>query len=254
MAIKYNSAFRVSSILRAMASREHGAVMDQWAAVFGVEETDAPLKSIAVARLVGLLREQIDTVESQVMAADYSDSTYSAQIAGARAVATAENLTAEWADFRSRLTADVVHSFLIFADTLPVKETQLSNEELEAFSKLYKQVMVQIEDGYVPRTVKNFLRQQMRIIAHGVREYHVQGIQGFQRAGIESAIQAASRPADVDANAESEPVVGVGRLLKKMREYATMDMSTEQMLTVGDEIAATVGDPWPGWAWYERVG
>jgi hypothetical protein len=201
-----------------------------------------------------LLREQIDIVESQIVAADYSEATYSAQIAGARSVATAENLMADWAEFRSRLTADVVHSFLIFADTLPVKETQLSNEELESFSKLYKQVMVQIEDGYVPRPVKNFLRQQMRIIANGVREYHLQGSQGFQRAGIESAIQASSRPADVDNYPESEPVVGVTRLLKKMKQYATMDMSTEQMLTVGDELAETVGDPWPGWAWYERVG
>src|SRR5687768_3327629 len=184
MAIKYNSAFRVSSILRAIASKERGAVMDQWAAVFGVEGSDAALKSIAVARLVGLLREQIDLVESQCVAADYSESTYSAQIAGARAVATAENLTAEWSEFRSRLTADVVHTFLIFADTLPNKETQLSNEELDTFSKQYKQVMLQIEDGYIPRTVKTFLRQQMKIIASGVREYHVQGIQAFQRASI----------------------------------------------------------------------
>jgi hypothetical protein len=254
MAIKYNSAFRVSSILRAMASRERGAVMDQWAAVFGVEENEAALKSIGVARLVGLLREQIDTVESQLMAADYSDSTYSAQVAAARAVATAENLGAEWSELRSRLTPDVVHTFLIFADTLAVKETQLSNEALEGFSKVYKQVMVQIEDGYVSRVVKDFLRQQMRTIAQGVREYHVQGIQAFQRAGIESAIKATGRPAEVDTVADSDPVVGVGRLLKKMRQYATMDMSTEQMLTVGDEVAATVGDPWPGWAWYERVG
>ena len=254
MAIKYNSAFRVSSILRAIASKESGAVMDQWAAVFGVEGSDAALKSIAVARLVGLLREQIDMVESQCVAADYSESTYSAQIAGARAVATAENLTAEWSEFRSRLTADVVHTFLIFADTLPNKETQLCNEELDTFSKQYKQVMLQIEDGYIPRTVKTFLRQQMKIIASGVREYHVQGIQAFQRASIESAIQAASRPADVDSFPEADAVVGVTRLLKKIKEYGSMDMSTEQMLTVGDEVAATVGDPWPGWAWYERVG
>ena len=228
--------------------------MDQWAAVFGVEGSDAALKCIAVARLVGLLREQIDMVESQCVAADYSESTYSAQIAGARAVATAENLTAEWSEFRSRLTPDVVHTFLIFADTLPNKETQLSNEELDTFSKQYKQVMLQIEDGYIPRSVKTFLRQQMKIIASGVREYHVQGIQAFQRASIESAIQAADRPAEVDSFPEAVAVVGVTRLLKKIKEYGSMDMSTEQMLTVGDEVAATVGDPWPGWAWYERVG
>lgn len=254
MAIKFNSAFRVSSILRAMTSKDRGAAMDQWAAVFGVDDNDTGLKSIAIARLVGLLREQIDIVESQCAAADYSESTYSAQMAGARAVATAENLSAEWSEYRARLTADVIHSFLIFADTLPNKETQLSGEELDAFSKQYKQVMLQIEDGYIPRAVKQFLRGQMKIIANGVREYHVQGIQAFQRASIESAIQAASRPADVDNFPEADPVVGVTRLLKKIKEYGSMDMSTEQMLTVGDEVAATVGDPWPGWAWYERVG
>jgi uncharacterized protein (UPF0147 family) len=254
MAIKFNSAFRVSSILRAVASKERGSIMDQWAAVFGVEDGDAALKSIGIARLVGLLREQIDIVESQCVAADYSDTTYSTQIAAARAIATAENLSADWSEFRVRLTADVMHSFLIFADTLPNKETQLSSEEIDAFTKLYKQVMQQIEDGYVPRNVKMFLRHQMKIIANGVREYHVQGVQAFQRASLESAIQAAGRPADVDGFAEAEPVIGVGKLLKKIKEYGSMDMSTEQMLTVGDEVAATVGDPWPGWAWYERVG
>jgi hypothetical protein len=254
MAIKFNSAFRVSSILRAMASRERGAVMDQWAAVFGVDDSDAALRSITIARLVGLLREQIDVIEGQCIAADYSESTYGAPIAAARAIATAENLSAEWSELRSRLSGDVVHTFLIFADTLPNKETQLSGEEIDAFSKLYRQTVQQIDDGYVPRSVKMFLRQQMKIIANGVREYHVQGVQAFQRASLESAIQAAGRPADVDGFADAEPVIGVGKLLKKIKEYGTMDMSTEQMLTVGDEVAATVGDPWPGWAWYERVG
>ncbi|HEY0304983.1 MAG TPA: hypothetical protein VGC44_08415, partial [Longimicrobiales bacterium] len=217
MAIKFNSAFRVSSILRAMASRERGAVMDQWAAVFGVEDGDAALKSIAVARLVGLLREQIDLVESQCVAADYSESTYGPPIAGARVMATAESLSAEWSDFKTRLTPDIVHTFLILADTLPNKETQLSGEEIDSFSKLYRQTMLQIEDGYVPRSVKGFLRQQMKIIANGVREYHVQGIQAFQRASIESAIQASGRPSEVDNFPEAEPVVGVTRLLKKIK-------------------------------------
>jgi hypothetical protein len=119
---------------------------------------------------------------------------------------------------------------------------------------LYKQVAEQIEDGYVPRPVKAFLKQQMKLIANGVREYHVQGIQGFQRASIECAMHAIHRPAEVDNHPESEPVVGVTRLLKKLKQYGSMDLSTEQMLTMGDEVAETIGDPWPGWAWYERVG
>ena len=254
MAIKYNSAYRVSAILRAMAQRERGPVMDQWAAVFGVDETDPGLRSITVARLVGLLREQIDMVQGQLAAAEYSETTYGPQLTNARAVVTAENLSADWAEFQARLTPDVVHTFLIFSETLSVKETQLSNEELEAFGKLYKHVAEQIEDGYIPRPVKSFLKQQLRLIANGVREYHVQGIRGFQRASIESAMHAIHRPAEVDNHPESEPVVGVTRLLKKMKQYGSMDLSTEQMLTMGDEVAETIGDPWPGWAWYERVG
>ena len=89
MATKYNSAYRVSAILRAMAQRERGPVMDQWAAVFGVDEPDAGLRSITVARLVGLLREQIDIVQHQLNAGGYSENTYGAQLATARAVVTA---------------------------------------------------------------------------------------------------------------------------------------------------------------------
>ncbi len=254
MATKYNSAYRVSAILRAMAQRERGPVMDQWAAVFGVDEPDAGLRSITVARLVGLLREQIDIVQHQLNAGGYSENTYGAQLATARAVVTAENLSTEWSDLRAQLTPDVVHTFLIFSETLPVKETQLSSEEMETFSKLYKEVAHQIEDGYIPRPVKGFLKQQMRTIANGVREYHVQGIQGFQRASLECALQAIHRPAEVDNHPESEPVVGVTRLLKRLKQYGSMDLSTEQMLTMGEEVAETIGDPWPGWAWYERVG
>lgn len=254
MATKYNSAYRVSAILRAMAQRERGPVMDQWAAVFGVDEPDTGLRSITVARLVGLLREQIDLVQHQLAAAEYSETTYGPQIAHARSVVTAENLTADWAEFRSRLTADVVHTFLIFSETLPVKETHLSNEEMESFSRLYKEAAGQIEDGYIPRPVKAFLKQQMKLIANGVREYHVQGIQGFQRASLECAMHAIHRPAEVDNHPESEPVLAVTKLLKKLKQYGSMDLSTEQMLTMGDEVAETIGDPWPGWAWYERVG
>ncbi len=254
MAIKFNSAYRVCATLRAMAERESGATVDQWATVFGITEADRGQLSVTVARLVGLLREQIDTVESQLMAADYSESTYSAQVAGARSIATAENLSGDWAELRARLTPDVVHSFLIFADTLQVKETQLAKDELETFTIMYKKALLEVDDGYVPRTVKNFLRHQLKIIANGVREYHVQGIQAFQRASVESAIQAANRPADMDSYSESEPVKAVTRLLKKIKQYGSMDMSTEQILTLSEEVSETVGDPWPGWAWYERAG
>ncbi|HET9441147.1 MAG TPA: hypothetical protein VFO52_13300, partial [Longimicrobiales bacterium] len=114
-----------------MAEKERGVTVEQWAAVFGITEADRGLLSITVARLVGLLREQVDVVENQLVAADYSDSTYTAQIAGARAVASVENLAGEWADLRAKLTPDVVHSFLIFADALQVKETQLTKDEIE---------------------------------------------------------------------------------------------------------------------------
>lgn len=253
MALKFNSAYRVCATLRAMAEKERGVTVEQWAAVFGITEADRGLLSITVARLVGLLREQVDVVENQLVAADYSDSTYTAQIAGARAIASVENLGGEWADLRAKLTPDVVHSFLIFADALPIKETQLTRDEIEGFNRLYKHVAEEVDDGNVPRVVKKFLRQQLKIIANGVREYHVQGIAAFQRAGMESAIQAVNRPAEVDNYLDSEAVKGVTKLLKKIKLYGAMDMTTEQILTLSEEVTEHVGDPWPGWAWYERA-
>lgn len=254
MAIKFNSAYRVCATLRAMAERQNGPTVEQWAKVFGITEADRGMLSVTVARLIGLLREQIDLVETQLMAADYSDTTYTEQINSARAIATAESLMGEWAELRSKLTPDVVHTFLIFADTLQIEETQLAKDELDTFTKLYKETTNQIDDAYVPRPVKNFLRQQLKIIANGVREYHVQGMKAFQRASVECAINAVSRPSEVDGYADSEAVKGITRLLKKIKQYGAVDLSTEQILTLDEEITESVGDPWPGWAWYERAG
>jgi hypothetical protein len=254
MAIKFNSAYRVCATLRAMAERDSGPIVEQWAKVFGIVEADRGMLSVTVARLIGLLREQIDQVETQLMEADYSESTYTSQMAGARAVATAENLMGEWAEMRAKLTPDVTHTFLIFADTLQVQETQLPKEELDEFTKLYKQAAIQIDDAYVPRPVKAFLRAQLKIIANGVREYHVQGMKAFQRASVECAINAVNRPADVDGYMDAEAVKSITRLLKKIKQYGSTDLGTEQILTLDDEITETVGDPWPGWAWYERAG
>jgi hypothetical protein len=253
MAIKFNSAYRVCAILRAMSEKEKGTIVDQWASVFGIAEADRGLLSIAVARLVGLLREQVDVVETQLLAADFSDLSFTDQIAGARAIASVENLSGDWAELRAKLTPDVVHSFLIFSDALPIKETQLTKDEIDSFNRLYKHVVEEVDDGAVPRVAKKFLRQQLKIVANGVREYHVQGISAFQRAGMESAIQAVSRPAEVDNYLESEPVKGVTKLLKKIKLYGAMDMTTEQILTLSEEVTEHVGDPWPGWAWYERA-
>jgi hypothetical protein len=254
MAIKFNSAYRVCATLRAMAERENGPVVEQWAKVFGITEADRGMLSVTVARLIGLLREQVDLVESQLMAADYSESTYTSQIASARVVATAESLMSEWAELRVKLTPDVIHTFLIFADTLQIEETQLGKDELDGFTRMYKDTTNQIEDAYVPRLVKNFLRQQLKIIANGVREYHVQGMKAFQRASVECAINATTRPAEVDSYSDSEAFKGVARLLKKIKQYGATDLSTEQILTLDEEITESVGDPWPGWAWYERAG
>ena len=253
MAIKFNSAYRVCATLRAMSERESGPIVEQWAKVFGITEADRGMLSVTVARLVGLLREQIDQVESQLMTAEYSETTYTSQIANARAIATAENLMADWADLRSKLTPDVIQTFLIFADTLPVQETQLAKEDLEEFTILYKKAQIAIDDAYVPRPVKEFLRNQLKMIANGVREYHVQGMRAFQRASVECAMNAASRPADVDGYKDTEAVKSILKLLKKIKQYGSTDMSTEQILELDDEITETVGESWPGWSWYERA-
>jgi hypothetical protein len=253
MAIKFNSAYRVCATLRAMSERESGTTVEQWAKVFGITEADRGMLSVTVARLIGLLREQIDIVESQLMTADYSESTYAEQMAGARAVATAENLMGDWAPLRAKLTSDVVHAFLIFADTLQVTEAQLGKDELEMFTKLYKVTSSQIDDAYMPRPVKNFLREQLKVIANGVREYHVQGMRAFQRASVECAMNAVARPAEADGYNNTEATIGITMLLKKMKQYGSMDLETEQILELDEEITETVGDPWPGWAWYEKV-
>ena len=253
MAIKFNSAYRVCATLRAMSERESGPIVEQWAKVFGITEADRGMLSVTVARLVGLLREQIDQVESQLMAADYSETTYTSQIAGARAIATAENLMSDWAELRAKLTPDVIQTFLIFADTLPVQETQLAKDDLEEFTMLYKKAQISIDDAYVPRTVKDFLRNQLKMIANGVREYHVQGMRAFQRASVECAMNAASRPAEVDGYKDTEAVKGILRLLQKIKQFGSTDMSTEQILELDDEITETVGESWPGWSWYERA-
>lgn len=236
-----------------MTEREGGTTVEQWAKVFGITEADRGMLSVTVARLIGILREQIDQVETQLMAADYSESTYTAQMAGARAVATAENLMGDWAPLRAKLTPDVIHAFLIFADTLQINETQLAKDELDMFTKLFKQTSNQIDDAYMPRPVKNFLRGQLKVIASGVREYHVQGMRAFQRASVECAINAVSRPAEADGYNDTEATIGVTLLLKKIKQYGSMDLQTEQILELEEEITETVGDPWPGWAWYEKA-
>jgi hypothetical protein len=253
MAIKFNSAYRVCATLRAMSERESGSTVEQWAKVFGIIEADRGMLSVTVARLIGLLREQIDMVETQLMSSDYSETTYTAQMASARAIATAENLIGDWAPLRAKLTPDVIHTFLIFADTLPVNETQLAKDELDEFTRIYKQTTNQVDDAYMPRPVKNFLREQLKMIANGVREYHVQGMRAFQRASVECAINAVTRPAEVDGYKDTEAVRGITMLLKKIKQYGSMDLQTEQILELDEEISETVGDPWPGWAWYEKA-
>ena len=91
------------------------------------------------------------------------------------------------------------------------------------------------------------------MIANGVREYHVQGMRAFQRASVECAMNAAARPAEVDGYKDTEAVKGILKLLQKIKQYGSAEMSTEQILELDDEITETVGESWPGWSWYERA-
>lgn len=246
MAHKFNSAYRVHTILSDAASRDGGIQsLEVWKRVFGVAAAGSHAQTVAVTRHLANLHDEIGMVEGQLREGGYSPALFETVLNQAYLAVSAANLSNMWNSQKSYLQNDVTHSFLIYSEMLPVTEPEIAQAELDELDELIDTIEAQIGESGLPPSVQRFLREQLAIIRRARRDYEIQGIRAFQYGIVEIVAHKAARQPDVEVDNSSETMQGFARVLNKLKRVASITIEAERALTAGSKMVEIISEHWP---------
>ncbi|MEK6686595.1 MAG: hypothetical protein AABY99_09440 [Pseudomonadota bacterium] len=131
-----NSADRVLNILNKLRSMGAGdSALVVWSRTLGVSEEISKNDPHELQRKLGLLRNELDFLETSMSSTSFSELLYQPYIERIRKTVTVTNLDSSWGNFSNSLGADVILCIKYCAEILP-NEPNVEFEELEDLLRL----------------------------------------------------------------------------------------------------------------------
>jgi hypothetical protein len=186
---KINAAHRLDQILReAQAKQGDISTVEVWTQVFRITGSDAPTTAVEVARLVGLLRDQLNEVERKMRTTSVRPQRYESAFNHLSNALDVQTLSRPWNQLNQYLRPEVLDAIGWCADTLPAEEDVIDPDHLAHFEEEVRVFGERIADSDLPDYVKAFILQQVDIIEQAIREYPVTGARAFRRGYVNSFV------------------------------------------------------------------
>jgi len=175
---------------------------------------------VEVARLVGLLRDQMNDVHEKMRETAVRPQRYASAFTHVSNALDVQNLSLQWAQYQQYLRPEVLDAIGWCADTLPAEEEAIDPEDLIRFQEEVRQFWVKIDSSDLPDYVKSFVLQQVSIIEQAIREYPVTGARAFRRGYVNSFVNFTENRDTFIERQDEEEMQELRGFWSQMQQYA----------------------------------
>lgn len=177
--MKENAATRVLDLLLAAREKpDNRETWTVWAEVLG-EDVGNPG---AVARAVGLVAGEIESIREALGQTTLSGDLYNVVLNQAAEALGTRNLSAHWKQFKGSIDQATINGLGWCAAYLPGEDTAASADQLKSLDRLLREFEKELASTELDDWVRAFLLRQMAIIRQALAEYRVVGAKAFDAA------------------------------------------------------------------------
>ncbi len=200
----------MSCVEKAAKATEKESAAEVWAEILGLDKKTSKVDPHEVMAKLGLLRDQVDLVQSSMRSTDFSSNLYKPHLDKIRKTVTVGNIAAGWNNYKPHLSPDTVLSLRFCAEIIK-DESEISFDELQSLLSKISELRAEIESGDIVGPTYDFIISQLNIIEDAIRDYPIVGGNAVKRAFKNGFSDLTERAEDL---ADNEEVVATGKLGK----------------------------------------
>lgn len=231
---KINSAYRIHKILSSTSGQPpNSPTIGVWASAFDITESSGTKVGLKVAQRLGSLLNELTLMKSQLLKSDIEEETYTSDIQQIELAIDPAYFNSTWNSVTQYLTPVTIKSLLIFSQSLPNEETEITSDEInELFARL-SELESFLENSTLPDRLIQLIRNHIYLIREALYEYPIAGA----KALIEAKRAAYGEITEVkDALKENENTTEIKKhfeVLKHLRNLADRAIRIQGVVEIG---------------------
>ena len=237
---KINSAYRIHKILSTTTNQPpNSPTLEVWANAFDVKESSGTKVGLKVALRLDSLLSELTLLKSQLLKSDIEEETYSQDIQHVELAIDPVYFNSTWNSVTQYLTPVTIKSLLIFSQSLPNEESEISSDEInELFARL-SELENFLENTTLPDRLIQLIRNHIYLIREALYEYPIAGAKALieaRRAAYGEIIEVKDELKD---NKNTSEIKKHFEILKKLGDIADGAIRIDGLIQIGKKAV-----PW----------
>lgn len=216
-----NPAQRIRSHLYKVLNTGNGLTAAQaWAGAFGIDQKQANEDPHDVLNKLGLLRVQLDNVETEMKKTKFTESLYIPHINNIRKTITVSSIASDWANFRPLLNPEAMLAIGYMAEIIEC-EPEVNIDELNKILEKIEILKIELEQSNIGDPTFGFIIGQLNIIKNAILEYPIKGAQAIKSAFKEGITDIMEKSSNLKGNEDintNHKLMGIWKSFKAVGE------------------------------------
>lgn len=206
----------MNCVEKAAKATETESTAEVWSEILGLDKKISKADPHQVIAKLGLLRDQIDLVQSSMSSTEFSSNLYEPHLNKIRKTVTVVNIGAGWNSYKPQLSPDTMLSLRFCAEIIE-EESEISFDELQDLLSKVAELRSEIESGNIVGPTYDFILSQLGIIEDAIRDYPIVGGSAIKRAFKNGFSDLTERAEDLNDNEDAEATGKLGKIWKDLK-------------------------------------
>ncbi len=180
---KINSAYRIHKIISSTTNQPpNSPTLGVWAIAFDIKESSGTKIGLKVAQRLDYLLYELTLMKNQLMKSDIEEDTYTSEIKHIELAIDPVYFNSTWNSVTQYLTPVTIKSLLIFSQSLPNEEIEITSDEInELFARL-SELENFLENSTLPDRLIQLINNHIYLIREALYEYPIAGAKALIEA------------------------------------------------------------------------
>ncbi|NOI85013.1 hypothetical protein [Vibrio sp. 99K-1] len=202
---KNNSATRAFNLLsKARTHQENSVTVTVWKSV--LTQSNEPMDSFEVIRLVNLLRSEIKNIERKLIKAGVPQNIYVAHFNSAYNATSIESMNATWSNFKKKITNELLLCLKFSEFIIEENEVDFDEQSIQQIINLIDELKTSLNESTVDAELVHFVSEQIKLLERGLHDVKIRGSKAIQKCYVDGLGEIVENADLIDENKE-QPIV-----------------------------------------------
>ena len=237
---KINSAYRIHKIISSTTNQPpNSPTLGVWATAFDIKESSGTKVGLKVAKRLDSLLNELSLMKCQLLKSDFDEETYTTDIQHIELALDPVYFNSTWNSVTQYLTPVTIKSLLIFSQSLPNEETEITSDEInELFARL-SELENFLENSTLPDRLIQLIRNHIYLIREALYEYPIAGAKALIEARRAAYGEIVELKGELKENKSVPEIKKHFRILKHFSNIADGAIRVQGVVEIGKKAV-----PW----------